>query len=110
MEWIASPEIWIALVTLTALEIVLGVDNVIFISILSGKLPADQQKRARNGGLSLAMLTRIFLLLSIAWIMSSPNSSGAIWGKKSRKVGTDGHLGVGARGPKCGCDSEPSPR
>ncbi|RIL03556.1 hypothetical protein DCC78_02040 [bacterium] len=69
MEWIASPEIWIALVTLTALEIVLGVDNVIFISILSGKLPADQQKRARTLGLALAMGTRILLLLSIAWII-----------------------------------------
>lgn len=69
MEWIASPEIWIALVTLTALEIVLGVDNVIFISILSGKLPADQQKRARTLGLALAMGTRILLLVSIAWII-----------------------------------------
>lgn len=69
MEWISSPEIWIALLTLTALEIVLGIDNVIFISILAGKLPAEQQKRARNVGLGLAMGMRILLLLSLAWII-----------------------------------------
>ena len=59
MEWLTSPEAWIALVTLTFLEIVLGVDNVIFISILAGKLPADQQKKARQLGLALAMFMRI---------------------------------------------------
>ena len=68
MEWLTSPEAWIALVTLTFLEIVLGVDNVIFISILAGKLPKDQQKKARQVGLSLAMLMRIALLASLAWI------------------------------------------
>jgi len=69
MSWIADPEIWIALVTLTFLEIVLGVDNVIFISILSGKLPAPEQPRARRLGLLGAMLTRIALLFSITWMM-----------------------------------------
>ncbi len=68
MEWLSSPEAWIALVTLTFLEIVLGVDNVIFISILAGKLPQDQQKKARQLGLSLAMFMRIALLASLAWI------------------------------------------
>ena len=64
----SSPEGWIALVTLTVLEIVLGVDNIIFISILAGKLPQDQQKKARQLGLLLAMLMRIALLFSIAWV------------------------------------------
>jgi predicted tellurium resistance membrane protein TerC len=68
MEWLTSPEAWIALVTLTFLEIVLGVDNVIFISILAGKLPARQQKPARQVGLGLAMFMRIALLASLAWI------------------------------------------
>ena len=68
MEWLTSPEAWIALVTLTFLEIVLGVDNVIFISILAGKLPKEQQKKARQVGLSLAMFMRIALLASLAWI------------------------------------------
>ncbi len=69
MEWITNPEIWIALATLTFLEIVLGVDNIIFISILSGKLPAEQQPRARRLGLVGAMLTRVLLLFSLAWIV-----------------------------------------
>jgi predicted tellurium resistance membrane protein TerC len=69
MDWISSPEGWIALVTLTLLEIVLGIDNIVFISILAGKLPAPQQARARNLGLTLAMITRILLLLSLTWIM-----------------------------------------
>ena len=64
-----SAEGWIALVTLTVLEIVLGIDNIVFISILAGKLPADQRDRARKVGLSLAMLIRILLLLSITWVM-----------------------------------------
>ncbi len=68
MEWIALPESWIALLTLTALEIVLGIDNIIFISILAGKLPENQQKTGRQVGLLLAMLTRILLLFSIAWL------------------------------------------
>jgi len=69
MDWITNPEIWIALVTLTALEVVLGIDNVIFISILAGKLPVGQQRRARQLGLVAAMITRLLLLFSLAWII-----------------------------------------
>ena len=69
MDWITNPEIWIALATLTFLEIVLGVDNIIFISILSGKLPPAQQPRARRVGLLGAMVTRVLLLFSLAWIV-----------------------------------------
>jgi predicted tellurium resistance membrane protein TerC len=69
MEWITSPEAWIALTTLTLLEIVLGVDNIIFISILVGRLPAAQRQRARLLGLGFAMGTRILLLLLLTWIM-----------------------------------------
>lgn len=68
-EWIASPEAWIALATLTALEIVLGIDNIIFISILVGRLPEHQRNFARRTGLALAMLTRLALLFSIAWVI-----------------------------------------
>jgi predicted tellurium resistance membrane protein TerC len=70
MEWITSPEAWVALVTLTALEIVLGIDNIIFISILVGRLPEERRQRARIQGLALAMITRIALLLSLAWVMT----------------------------------------
>lgn len=69
MDWITSPEIWISLLTLTVLEIVLGIDNIVFISILAGKLPQNQQKKARQVGLGLAMITRVLLLLSLSWIM-----------------------------------------
>ena len=69
-EWLASPEAWVALVTLTALEIVLGIDNIIFISILVGRLPEAQRNFARRMGLGLAMLTRLGLLFSISWVMS----------------------------------------
>ena len=69
MGWLANPETWIALATLTALEIVLGIDNVVFISILAGKLPAEQRARARRVGLALAMFIRIALLLSLAWLV-----------------------------------------
>ena len=69
MEWMSSAEGWIALATLTVLEIVLGIDNIVFISILAGKLPKEQRERARKVGLSLAMLIRIGLLLSITWVM-----------------------------------------
>ena len=69
METLSDPQVWIALGTLTFLEIVLGVDNIIFISILAGKLPPDQQPRARRIGLMAAMLMRIALLLSLAWII-----------------------------------------
>jgi len=68
-EWITSPEAWIALGTLTALEIVLGIDNIIFISILVGRLPASRRNFARTAGLALAMLTRLGLLFSIAWVV-----------------------------------------
>jgi len=69
LEWITQPGSLIALLTLTVLEIVLGIDNIIFISILSGKLPKEQQNKARLTGLALAMITRILLLFSIVWIM-----------------------------------------
>ncbi|MFA7233649.1 MAG: TerC family protein [Terrimicrobiaceae bacterium] len=68
MDWITNPELWIAFLTLCALEIVLGIDNVIFISILAGKLPGHQQARARVIGLGLAMVMRILLLLTISWM------------------------------------------
>jgi predicted tellurium resistance membrane protein TerC len=69
MDWITNPETWIAFGTLLALEIVLGVDNVIFISILAGKLPESQQDRVRYLGLGLAMLTRLLLLFSLSWMI-----------------------------------------
>lgn len=69
MDWIATPEAWIALATLTALEIVLGIDNIVFISVLVGRLPEAQREKARIIGLSLAMGTRILLLLFLTWIM-----------------------------------------
>jgi predicted tellurium resistance membrane protein TerC len=69
MDWITQPEAWIAFATLLSLEVVLGIDNVIFISILAGKLPEDQQKRARTTGLSLAVITRILLLASLSWVI-----------------------------------------
>jgi len=69
MDWLTNPEVWIALLTLTALEIVLGIDNIIFISILAGKLPRGEQANARRLGLGAAMITRILLLLSIAWVI-----------------------------------------
>jgi len=69
MDWLTSPETWISLVTLTLLEIVLGIDNIVFISILAGKLPAAQQARARQTGLGLALVTRILLLCGLAWMV-----------------------------------------
>ena len=69
MEFLADPQVWISLLTLTALEIVLGIDNVIFISILASKLPAEEQGKARKLGLMLALVTRILLLMSLSWIM-----------------------------------------
>ncbi len=70
MEFLTDPNVWIGLFTLTVLEIVLGIDNIVFISILSGKLPKGDQKRARRLGLSLALITRVLLLLSLNWVMS----------------------------------------
>ena len=69
MEWLTNPEIWVALITLTVLEIVLGIDNIIFISIVAGKLPREQQPKARRLGLLLAMFTRILLLLTLSWLV-----------------------------------------
>jgi len=69
MSWLFEAEIWIGLLTLTALEIVLGIDNLVFISILSGRLPVAQQSRARRSGLMLALVMRVLLLLSLSWIM-----------------------------------------
>ena len=82
MEWLTDPQMWIALATLTALEIVLGVDNIIFISILVSRLPQHQRNRARLIGLGLAMGTRILLLLSLAWIMTLTDPLFAVWGKE----------------------------
>lgn len=69
MEWLSDPQAWLALVTLTSLEIVLGIDNIIFITILVGRLPEEQRRKARLIGLGLAMGARILLLLSLAWVM-----------------------------------------
>jgi predicted tellurium resistance membrane protein TerC len=83
MEWLANPEIWIALVTLTVLEIVLGIDNIIFISIIASKLPKEQQPRARKLGLFLAMGTRVLLLLTLSWLvhLTTPLFTVPYWGK-----------------------------
>ncbi len=69
MEWIADPQIWIAFLTLSVLELVLGIDNIIFISILAGKLPADKQPKARYIGLALALIMRVLLLFSLSWVI-----------------------------------------
>jgi predicted tellurium resistance membrane protein TerC len=69
MDWITNPEIWISLLTLTVLEVILGIDNIVFISILAGKLPEEQQAKARQVGLSLALITRVLLLCALAWMV-----------------------------------------
>ncbi|MBI4469226.1 MAG: TerC family protein, partial [Acidobacteria bacterium] len=69
MEWLLEPQTWVALATLVILELVLGVDNVIFISILAGKLPSQQQQKARTFGLALAVISRVLLLLSLSWVI-----------------------------------------
>lgn len=69
MDWISDPSAWVGLLTLVALEIVLGVDNVVFISIISGKLPLEQQAKARQMGIAAAVITRILLLLSLSWVI-----------------------------------------
>ncbi|HMJ91416.1 MAG TPA: TerC family protein [Candidatus Acidoferrum sp.] len=94
MDWsfISTPEAWISLVTLTVLEIVLGIDNVVFIAILAGKLPAEQQKKARQVGLSLALITRVLLLCALAWMvkLTAPlfalNLFGRDWGLSGRDL------------------------
>jgi predicted tellurium resistance membrane protein TerC len=82
MEWMSTAEGWIALLTLTVLEIVLGIDNIVFISILAGKLPAAQRERARKVGLALAMLMRVALLLSITWVMRLTNPLFDVFGQE----------------------------
>ena len=69
MEWLADPQIWIAFLTLTLLELVLGIDNIVFISILAGKLPPEQQEKARYIGLALALVMRVILLFSLTWVI-----------------------------------------
>jgi predicted tellurium resistance membrane protein TerC len=69
MEWPLDPDVWASLVTLTALEIVLGIDNLVFIAILAARLSAERQNRARQAGLALALISRLALLASIAWII-----------------------------------------
>ncbi|GAB2904868.1 TerC family protein [Uliginosibacterium flavum] len=81
-EWLADPNAWIALATLTALEIVLGIDNIIFISILVGRVEESRRNLARRLGLGLAMLTRILLLLSLAWIMKLTDPLFAVFGQE----------------------------
>lgn len=80
MHTLADPQVWIALVTLTVLEIVLGIDNIVFISILAGKLPPHSQDRARKIGLMLAMITRILLLMSLAWMIKLTNPIFSVFG------------------------------
>ena len=82
MEWLSDPSAWIALLTLTALEIVLGIDNIVFISILAGKLPERQRDKARRLGLAAAMVARILLLLSITWIMRLTNPLFEVFGQE----------------------------
>lgn len=81
MDWISDPQIWIAFLTLSVLELVLGIDNVIFISILSGKLPEKDQKKARLIGLALALLMRIGLLFSLTWVMGLTAPLFTVWGQ-----------------------------
>jgi len=69
MEWLSDPSVWIAFATLTVLELVLGIDNIVFISILAGKLPPEQQSRARYIGLALALIMRVILLFSLTWVI-----------------------------------------
>ncbi len=82
MEWLTDPNVWMALATLTALEIVLGIDNIIFISILSGKLPPEQREKGRLLGLGLAMFIRIGLLFSLTWLMGLTATLFSVMGKE----------------------------
>src|SRR5688572_13395368 len=79
MEWISDPTVWVGFLTLVFLEVVLGVDNLIFIAILSDKLPPEQRDRARIIGLSLALLMRLGLLASITWVMSLTTPLFSFW-------------------------------
>jgi len=91
-SWISEPAAWMGLLTLVALEIVLGIDNIVFISILAGKLPVEQQDRARKMGIALAIITRILLLLSLSWIirLTTPLFSLPIPGVKEEARGISG--------------------
>lgn len=82
MDWLSDPGIWVGFLSLTLLEIVLGIDNIVFISVLAGKLPEHQQAKARTVGLALAMITRILLLLSLAWIMRLTDPLFAVLGEE----------------------------
>ncbi|HBE83424.1 MAG TPA: TerC family protein [Pyrinomonadaceae bacterium] len=81
MEWLADPSIWIAFATLTLLELVLGIDNVIFISILAGKLPPEQRAKARYIGLGLAFVMRVILLFSLSWVIGLVEPLFTVWGQ-----------------------------
>jgi predicted tellurium resistance membrane protein TerC len=91
VNWITSPESWVALATLIILELVLGVDNIIFISILAGKLPKNDQPRARTTGIMLAVITRILLLLSLSWIISLEHPFFYLPFFGGEKIGISGH-------------------
>ena len=82
MDWMTSPEIWISLLTLTLLEVVLGIDNIVFISILAGKLPPEQQQKARRLGLGLALVTRILLLCGLAWMVKLTSPLFTVFGNE----------------------------
>ncbi len=88
MDWLTNPDIWIALLTLTTLEIVLGIDNIVFISILAGKLPVGQQAKARQIGLGLALISRLLLLASLSWIigLTAPLFTILGWGVSGRDL------------------------
>ena len=92
MEWLTDPQVWMALVTLTALEIVLGIDNIIFISIQASKLPAHQQEKARLVGLGLAMFIRIALLFSLTWLMGLTCTAVHGHGQRDFRSRPDPHL------------------
>src|SRR5688572_25014069 len=81
MEWLADPQLWIAFATLTVLELVLGIDNVIFISILSGKLPEEQRAKSRYIGLALALVMRVILLFSLSWVIGLTAPLFTLFGK-----------------------------
>jgi len=84
VDWLSDPQNWIALVTLTTLEIILGIDNIVVISILSGKLPPHRRQQARTIGLSLALITRILLLLSLSWLIGLTAEAGKEGAGKNR--------------------------
>ncbi len=82
MEWLSDPSVWIAFATLTLLELVLGIDNIVFISILAGKLPPEQQSRARYIGLALALVMRVILLFSLTWVIGLTTPLFTVFGQE----------------------------